>query len=76
MATDNWVKLASFGTTFEAERAMAALETEGIPALLQSHAGSGLFGAGFQGPVPGGLQVMVRPPDLERAWTLIVDHGA
>jgi hypothetical protein len=43
-----------------------------IPAMIQSHAGVGVFGAGFQGTVPGGVTLMVPSTALDRAWTLIV----
>jgi hypothetical protein len=73
--TDSWMKLATYATTFDAERAKATLESARIPAMVQSHGGTGLFGAGFQGPVPGGVAVMVRSHDLDRAWTLVVERA-
>ena len=76
MEIDRWVKLATYATTFDAEFAKARLDSAGVPALVQSHAGAGLFGAGFQGPVPGGAAVLVRALDLDRAWTLVVDLSA
>jgi Putative prokaryotic signal transducing protein len=74
METEQWIKLATYATNFDAERAKATLESARIPAMVQSHAGTGLFGAGFQGPVPGGVAVMVRSRDLDRAWTLVVER--
>lgn len=72
---DRWTVLATFPTILEAEVARATLETAGIPSLLQSHGGSGVFGPGFQGAVTGGATVLVAATDLEEAWTLVVEHG-
>jgi hypothetical protein len=63
------VKLANFSTAFEAERAVATLESAGIPAMVKSHAGGNIFGAG---PVPGGVELYVRKKDVDRAWQLVV----
>ncbi|HEY2851406.1 MAG TPA: DUF2007 domain-containing protein [Gemmatimonadaceae bacterium] len=66
------VKLASFATTFEAERAAATLESAGIPTIIKSHAGGGVFGIG---PSPGGVVLYVRQGDMDRAWTLMVSKA-
>jgi hypothetical protein len=73
---DQWAKLASYPTTLDAELAKAALEGAGIPAMLQSHGGTGVFGAGFQGAVPGGVTLLVPSRELDRAWSLVVDLSA
>ena len=73
--TNQWVKLASYPTVFDAERAKATLDSAGIPALLQSHGGAGALGTGFQGPVPGGVVLQVQAEDLDRAWTLVVENS-
>lgn len=54
-----WVKARTFATHFEAEMARARLESAEIPAIIHSHAGSGVFGAGFQGSIPGGVELRV-----------------
>jgi hypothetical protein len=74
--TDRWVKVATFPTKFDAERAKATLDNAGIPAILQSHGGAGIFGPGYQGGVPGGVQLLVPSRELERAWSLVVRDGA
>jgi len=61
-----WVLLASFANGLEADQARAELEEDGIPALVRG-AQAGIFGAGFQGPVMGGLDVYVPSPELDRA---------
>jgi hypothetical protein len=53
-----WVKAREFATRFEAEMARARLETAGIPTTIKSHEG-GMFGAGFQGVVPSGVELHV-----------------
>ena len=73
--TDTWVKLATYPSNLEAERAQATLESAGIPAMVQSHGGAGIFGPGFQGPVPGGTVLLVPSRQLDRAWTLVVGNS-
>lgn len=61
-----WVTAQEFGSQLEAEMARARLEAAEIPSVVASHAG-GLFGAGFQGPVPGGVALRVPRDRLEDA---------
>ena len=61
-----WVKLLNCATTFEAEQLRAGLEAEGIPVLVRGLQ-QGIFGPGFQGAVPGGVDVCVPSPELDRA---------
>lgn len=58
----NWVKAREYGTRFEAELARARLESARIPSAIRSHEG-GIFGPGFQGVVPSGVELHV-PGDL------------
>ena len=67
----DWIKLASFSSGFEADLAVAALETAGIPAVVVGHQVSGIFGVGFQGRVVGGIDVKVPRPMLDNAWEII-----
>ena len=69
-----WVLLASCATGLEADQFRLELEAAGIPALVRG-AQPGIFGAGFQGPSMGGLDVYVPSPELERARALL-DEGA
>jgi hypothetical protein len=68
----HWASLASFATGFDADQARALLESEGIPVLLKGPQ-VGLFGAGFQGVVGGGVELMVPSPELARARALLDD---
>jgi hypothetical protein len=69
--TGDWTKLASYGTGLEADIAVAALESAGIPSVVVGHQRSGIFGAGFQGPVIGGVEVRVPSKMLDEAWEII-----
>lgn len=65
-----WVSLSTFATGFEADQAKALLEAEDIPVLVKGPA-VGLFGAGFQGVVGGGVELWVPSPELARARALL-----
>lgn len=69
--SSDWIKLASFSTAFEADLAVAALESARIPAFVVGHQKAGIFGAGFQGPVIGGVEVRVPAALLDPAWEII-----
>jgi hypothetical protein len=69
-----WIKLATFGSGFEADLARATLEAADIPVQLRGQQ-TGAFGPSFQGPVPGGVDVYVPSPELEHARELL-DHTA
>ena len=66
-----WTKLASYSTGLEADIAAAALESAGIPSVVLGHQRSGIFGAGFQGPVVGGVELRVPSNMLNDAWEII-----
>ena len=66
----SWVVVGSYGTGLEADMARQLLEAEGIPVLVQSNA-PGIFGAGFQGAVTGGIVLRVPSPELDRAASLL-----
>lgn len=67
----DFIKLASFSSVFEADLAVAALESAHIPAFVVGHQNSGVFGAGFQGPVVGGVEVKVPTATLDDAWAIV-----
>ncbi len=69
-----WVPAATFSSTLEAEIARQTLEAEGIPSIFKNQK-TGIFGPGYQGPVPGGVDVCVPSPELERARELIGGDG-
>jgi hypothetical protein len=51
--------------------AQARLESADVPSLLQSHAGAGVFGPGFQGSVPGGVTLLVPREHLAEAEDIL-----
>jgi hypothetical protein len=68
------VKFREYSTRLEAELVQARLESENIPATIQAHAGTGVFGPGFQGMIPGGVTVLV-PTDRRSRAEDILDPG-
>ena len=61
-----WKKVGEFSTRFEAEIARTRLESADIPAAIKSHEG-GMFGAGYQGAVPSGVEVHVPSDRIDDA---------
>lgn len=61
-----WVPVTTCATVFEAEMVRQELEAEDIPVLVKGTK-PGIFGPGFQGAVPGGVEVCVPSPELDRA---------
>ena len=65
-----WELLATFATGFEADLARATLEAEGILVMAKGSQ-VGLFGAGFQGMMGAGVELLVPSPELVRARELL-----
>lgn len=68
----DWAKAQEFATRFEAEMARARLESADIPTTIKAHE-AGLFGPGFQGIVPSGVELHVPTDRLSEAQTLLAD---
>jgi hypothetical protein len=68
--TVRWAPLVSFASGLEADQARITLEAAGIPVLVKGLQ-TGIFGGGFQGTVPGGVDLMVPSPELQRARELL-----
>lgn len=66
----DWVQLATFPTGFEADVAQQSLTEAEIPCLLRGNQ-AGMFGAGFQGPVMGGITLYVPSTAIETARDLL-----
>jgi len=66
----DWVELATYGTGFEADLAQQSLTEAEIPCLLRGNQ-AGMFGAGFQGPVMGGITLYVPSAAIDTARDLL-----
>jgi hypothetical protein len=62
----NWVLLAEYASTVEAEIAAARLRDAGLHVLTNSPA-PGVFGPGYSGSVVQGVRVLVPAEELEQA---------
>jgi hypothetical protein len=69
----NWARVREFGTRFEAEMARERLESAGIPSTIKAHE-AGLFGAGFQGVIPSGVELLVPEAALSAAQQILSDE--
>lgn len=65
-----WASLATFASGFEADQARAVLEAADILVMVKGPQ-VGLFGAGFQGAMGAGVELLVPAPELARALTLL-----
>lgn len=72
--TGGWVLLHTCANGFEAEMLTQQLEAEEIPVLSQS-AKAGIFGAGYQGGVPGGIDLFVPASAVAEAREIIAVDG-
>jgi hypothetical protein len=66
----DWTVVGEYATRFEAEIARTRLESADIPAGIFSHEG-GIFGAGFQGAVPGGVEIRVPTERVDEARAVL-----
>ncbi|MGK2934501.1 MAG: putative signal transducing protein [Gemmatimonadaceae bacterium] len=66
----DWVQLTTFSNGFEADIAQQSLNEAEIPCLLQGNQ-AGMFGAGFKGPVMGGIALYVPSSALQTARELL-----
>jgi hypothetical protein len=70
----DWVKAKEYSTRFEAEMGRARLESAHIPTTIKAHE-AGLFGAGFQGAIPSGVELHVPRGRLNDARDLLETEG-
>ena len=69
----SWVKVASYGSGFEAEIAIAKLRSGGVYAITRGHDVAGVYGYSFQGPTPWGVDVMVASDEVDEANDILAD---
>jgi hypothetical protein len=70
--SEQWALLKTVYTGLDADTMRAALEAEGIPALVRGYQ-VGMFGSGYQGPISEGADILVPESALERARELFAD---
>ncbi len=73
--SEQWARLTKVFTGLEVDTIRATLDLEGIPTLVRGF-GIGIFGGGFQGPIPDGAEILVPETALERARDLIPSTDA
>jgi hypothetical protein len=71
-STPQWALLHECATVFEAEILRSLLEAAEIPVLVQGQQ-PGIFGAGFQGSIVGGVQILVPSTALDEAREIVND---
>jgi hypothetical protein len=71
MNEDEWRVLATYASGFNADLAIAQLETAGIPAVRDSNDTVGIFGPGFQGATSRGVTVRVPSSLLGQAGAAV-----
>jgi hypothetical protein len=73
MPQSRWAKLATYNTGFEVDLLCVALDAEAIPYLVRGLNG-GMYGAGYQGLVVGGIDVLVPDVALTQARSVLASH--
>jgi len=72
MSQSRWAKLTTYNTGFEVDLLSVALDAAAIPYLIRGH-NRGMDGAGYQGLVVGGIDVLVPENALEEARSVLAD---
>jgi hypothetical protein len=73
MRQSRLAKLATYNTGFEVDLLCVALDAKAIPYLVRG-INRGMDGAGYQGFVPGGIDVLVPEDTLEEARSVLASH--
>jgi hypothetical protein len=71
MTVSGWLDVATFSSGFEADLAIARLESAGIRAVRDSNDTVGIFGPGFQGATARGVTVRVPAESLDDARAVL-----
>jgi hypothetical protein len=66
-----WVSIATFAAGFEADLAVAQLESAGILAVARGNDITGIFGPGFGGKTARGVAVLVPSDAVQRAHAIL-----
>ena len=73
MTSPQWIPVADFASTFEADLAVARLEAAGILAGSRGNDIVGVFGPGFGGASARGVRVLVPSDALDAAREILAD---
>lgn len=71
---EDWIRVREVGSRFEADMARARLEAADIPSVIMGHE-AGIFGAGFQGMIPSGVEIRVPRELVAAAEDVLRDAG-
>lgn len=71
MTNLEWIAIASYGAAFEADIAVARLESAGILAIARGNDIVGIFGPGFGGSSARGVEVLVPSDATDAARELL-----
>ena len=73
MSTPQWIPVADFASAFEADIAVARLESAGILAVSRGNDIVGVFGPGFAGSSARGVSVLVPSDAADAAREILAD---
>ena len=71
MSSPRWVPVATFAAAFDADLAVARLESAGILAVARGNDITGIFGPGFGGATARGVDVLVVSDALDAAREIL-----
>jgi hypothetical protein len=71
MTDITWVSIATYAAGFDADLAVARLESEGITAVARGNDLTGIFGPGFGGATARGVAVLVPSDAVDAAREIL-----
>jgi hypothetical protein len=71
MTLQRWIPVATFAAPFDADLAVARLESAGIPAVARGNDITGIFGPGFAGATARGVDVLVLSDAVDAAREIL-----
>jgi hypothetical protein len=76
MTSPRWVSVATFAAAFDADLAVARLESAGILAVSRGNDITGIFGPGFGGATARGVDVLVVSDAVDAAREILDSSAA
>jgi Putative prokaryotic signal transducing protein len=71
----SWVRVATYAAGFEADFALARLESAGILGVRRDNDLTGIFGPGFQGATARGVAILVPSDAVEEAQAVLAEES-